>query len=269
METDPAARWKPWSAPAALIIGIAAALVGQAVILALAAAGGQSSSDLTPAESIVFTFVQDLCFVGAAIWLASRVARTRPGQFGLRRTSIALAIGLIVGGQILFDLVSTLWARALNLHQADKILDKLGADRSTVALVGAAVLTCVVAPICEEFLFRGYMFRALRNWRGPWVAAALVGLLFGAVHLGSAPAGDLVPLAAFGGILCVIYELTGSLLPCIALHCLNNSVAFGALENASAGTEVWLTVGALVSIGVVVSAVVRSWPGTDRPAAVL
>jgi membrane protease YdiL (CAAX protease family) len=50
------------------------------------------------------------------------------------------------------------------------------------------------------------------------------------VHAGSAPVVDLVPLAALGFALCVLYRYTGSLYPCIAAHALNNSFAFGELE---------------------------------------
>ena len=88
----------------------------------------------------------------------------------------------------------------------------------------------MVAPICEEFLFRGYVFTALRSWHGTWPAAVITGLVFGAVHAGSAPALDLVPLAGLGFGLCLLYRYTGSLYPCIAAHSLNNSLAFAALE---------------------------------------
>ena len=71
----------------------------------------------------------------------------------------------------------------------------------------------MVAPICEEFLFRGYIFTALRNWRGPWPAALITGLLFGGVHAGSAPVLDLVPLAALGFGLCLLYRCTGLAVP--------------------------------------------------------
>ncbi len=92
----------------------------------------------------------------------------------------------------------------------------------------SAGLTCVVAPICEEFLFRGYIFTALRNWRGTLPAALITGLMFGGVHVGSAPALDLVPLAALGFGLCLLYRYTGSLYPCMLAHSLNNSLAFSA-----------------------------------------
>jgi membrane protease YdiL (CAAX protease family) len=94
-------------------------------------------------------------------------------------------------------------------------------------MVAVAALVAVVAPMAEELFFRGYFFTALRNWRGLWPAAIITGLVFGAIHAGSSPAGFLAPLALLGFLLCLLYERTGSLYPCIALHSLNNSVAFG------------------------------------------
>ena len=53
----------------------------------------------------------------------------------------------------------------------DKLPQELGVDDSTAALLAVAFLVSVVAPVAEEFFFRGYFFTALRNWRGLWPAA--------------------------------------------------------------------------------------------------
>ena len=116
---------------------------------------------------------------------------------------------------------------------------------------------CVVAPICEEFLFRGFIFGALRNWRGPWIAAAITGVLFGALHAASAPAADLVPLAALGMLLCAVRQLTGSLYPAIALHALNNAIALGADE--SWGWQIPVTiVAAALAISLLIALALRA-----------
>src|SRR5207245_1111459 len=49
----------------------------------------------------------------------------------------------------------------------------------------------------------------------------------------SAPAVDLVPLAFLGFALCLLYQRTRSLYPCIVVHALNNSFAFAQLEEWS------------------------------------
>jgi membrane protease YdiL (CAAX protease family) len=263
-DRDPASRWRPWSALIALVGGVAGGLVVLALVAAIAAAAGVSPSRQTAAEDLIVLLGQDLGFVGVSLWLAHGVAPVRPWQFGLRRPAVLPALGLVVGGYVLFALLSNVWARALHLDQPDKLPQMLGAGRSTLALVCAAVLTCVVAPICEEFLFRGYMFRALRNWRGVWPAALIVGLAFGAVHVGSAPAGDLVPLGAFGVLLCVIYQRTRSLYPCIALHCVNNCIAFAGIEHAASAWYPALIVGGLAAVGGLLAAAVRWWPGQPQ-----
>jgi membrane protease YdiL (CAAX protease family) len=127
----------------------------------------------------------------------------------------------------------------------------------------------VVAPICEEFLFRGFIFTALREWRGTLAAAVLDGLLFGAVHIGSAPALDLVPLAGLGFGLCLLYRFSGSLYPGIVAHSLNNCLAFASLEEWSwqavvlivaALAGIWLVVRAAKLIGLIPE---PGLPGTD------
>ena len=146
------------------------------------------------------------------------------------------AVALVVGSLVLFYVVSYAWFTALHSSGAEKNLVKdLGGNTGTLGILAACAVTCVVAPICEELLFRGFIFRSLRNWRGVWPAAAITGVLFGAVHGLSAPAVDLLPLAFLGFVLCIVYQRSGSLYPCIALHVLNNAIAFGgrrALEDA-------------------------------------
>jgi membrane protease YdiL (CAAX protease family) len=124
-----------------------------------------------------------------------------------------------------------IWVAALGIHERDNLPDQLGADKSTLAMLAVAGLVCVVAPVAEEVFFRGYFFTALRNWKGVWPAAIITGVVFGAIHAGSAPVGYLVPLAVFGFGLCLLYWKTGSLYPCIVLHALNNSLAFGVSQH--------------------------------------
>jgi uncharacterized protein len=75
--------------------------------------------------------------------------------------------------------------------------------------------------------------------------------VFGGVHYGSAPALDLVPLAALGFGLCLLYRYTGSLYPCIAAHSLNNSIAFSSLERWG-WQAVVLVIAALAAIAALV-----------------
>ena len=81
----------------------------------------------------------------------------------------------------------------------------------------------VVAPLAEELFFRGYVFRSYLKTRGPLVAYGLSSLLFAALHL-NVPA--LLPILVLALAFCWAYQRTGSLVPSIVGHALNNSVAF-------------------------------------------
>jgi hypothetical protein len=181
-------------------------------------------------------------------------------QFGLRRPSVGwwVAAGLVLALLVSFIVLSAVWSALVHPEEEKELIKALGSNEGPVLLILSAALTCVVAPICEEFLFRGFIFRALRNWRGLWPAAVLTGLMFGAVHAGSAPAADLVPLAVLGFLLCLVYQYTGSLYPCIALHSLNNSLAFASLEGWSVGDAVALLLGALSLIALLALALMRA-----------
>jgi membrane protease YdiL (CAAX protease family) len=222
--------WRPWSSVLALVAGLGGALVGGLVVYLIATIAGSDLDNPPAAVDISATLLQDVAFIASAIVFAAMVTRPRPWHFGLRETRLRPAAGYVVGGYLVFITVAAVWSAVLNLHENDDVVEQLGADSSTVALIAVSVLVCVVAPMAEEFFFRGYFFGALRNWRGVWPAAVITGLVFGGIHVGSAPVGFLLPLAFFGFLLCLIYDRTRSLYPCMTLHCVNNSIAFGVGE---------------------------------------
>jgi uncharacterized protein len=231
---SPDMDWSPWTAPLALIGGLVLAAFGGLIVDIPAVLLGVklTSSHTPPGIEILDTVVQDIGFVLAAVYCAHLGGRVvRAWQFGLRRPGVGWrrAAGMVVLLLLVFLILSAIWS-ALENPGKEKLLEQLGTNEAASLLVLSAGLTCVVAPICEEFLFRGYIFTALRGWCGSLPAAAITGLIFGGVHAGSAPALDLVPLALLGFGLCLLYRFSGSLYPCIATHSLNNSLAFAALE---------------------------------------
>jgi uncharacterized protein len=252
----PVPRWPPWTAPLALVAGLVLAGLGGLVvdIPALALGVKVSTSHVPPGLAIADTFVQDLAFVLAAVFCARLGGQVVAAwQFGMRRPAVSwrAAVGLVLLLLLAFIVLSIIWT-ALFHPAKEKLLEQLGSNEGAALLVLSAGLTCVVAPVCEEILFRGFIFTALRNWRGTLPAALITGLLFGAVHAGSAPALDLIPLAALGFGLCLLYRRTGSLYPCFIAHSLNNSIAFAALEKWSVGDWAVLIVSALAGIGALV-----------------
>ena len=193
------------------------------------------SSKNSPAVNLVSDFVFDVGFVVTALYFASLKGRPRPEDFGFRRIALALGVGAFLAGGVGYYVVTAVYQSLVHLHGSDKLPQSLGVGSSTAALIGAGVFVCVVAPIAEEFFFRGFIFGALRRWHipiggrdiGTWVAAVITGILFGLAHTGSAAAQYLIPLGFLGFVLCLMRWRTGSLYPCIALHSVNNSLALG------------------------------------------
>ncbi len=86
------------------------------------------------------------------------------------------------------------------------------------------LLIVFAAPVTEEVCFRGMLFGGLRT-KLPRIAAALIcGLIFGVLHAITGVSA-VPPLIVFGFLLALLYEKTGSIIPGILLHMLNNSIA--------------------------------------------
>lgn len=258
---SPDMGWPPWTAVVALLGGLLLALIGGLIVDVPAAALGVkiTSHHTPPGIEIADTFVQDVGFVIAAAYTAHLGGRAvRAWQFGLRSPGVGWlsAAGLVVLLFVVFLVLSGIWSLLVNPGE-ETVLERLGTNEGAELLVLSAGLTCVIAPICEEFLFRGYIFTALRSWRGTWPAAVITALLFGGVHAGSAPELDLIPLAMLGFGLCLLYRYSGSLYPCIAAHSLNNSVAFAALEGWNVAQGLLLIIAALATITVLALAAIR------------
>jgi membrane protease YdiL (CAAX protease family) len=91
------------------------------------------------------------------------------------------------------------------------------------------ILGCVIAPVVEEIMFRGLLYRHIREWgrRTPrgfsiLLGALLVSFLFALIH----PQGFLAipPLMALAIMFALLREWRGSLVPSIVAHGINNGL---------------------------------------------
>lgn len=249
---DPAPRWPLWYAPVGFLAGFAITLFVSVIAGVIAtAAGADVEDDIPPAMVVVLTLLQGVILAGTAIFLANRTQRPRPWHFGLRRAPLWPSVGwaaLGLGGFFAFVLV---YSAIVTPDGEQSVTEDLGADESTLALIAAGLVVIVVAPLAEEFFFRGFFYRALRTRLGLLAAAAIDGLVFGLIHFTGSETLELLPiLAALGFMFCLVYERTGTLYTVIGLHAFNNSIAYGA------ETEKWalsLSLGAVMLAGCMVA----------------
>jgi membrane protease YdiL (CAAX protease family) len=236
---DALPRWPLWAPFAAMLGTLIVAVAGVGVIALVVELAGVDtvSGETPPGITIGGTYVQDLALIGSALLLARVLdPPLSPGKFGLRLTAWLPAAAWTLVAWFGFFAFATAWGLVLGITEEDDLPEELGVDGSTYALVAVSLLVCVLAPIAEELFFRGFCFTALRRTLGMLPAAALTGIIFGAIHLGGTDIEFIVPLMVFGFFLCLLYVWTGSLLPCIVLHALNNALALGVSQDWGAAT---------------------------------
>jgi len=95
-------------------------------------------------------------------------------------------------------------------------------DQSPLTLIGIFLGASVMAPIVEEIIFRGLILGACLRVMPPVAAILLNGLAFAAIH----PQGlaGIPPLMALGVMLAMLTYQTGSLVPAMVMHAVNNTV---------------------------------------------
>ena len=209
-----------WGALAALL-GVVAAL-GTAIVLSVPVAIVDNPTDgnLSDAATAVAQFLQEMSFLLVPFAIAAgRGASIREAvrRLGIRsfRPSALKWMAAAIGAYLLFAVAYV--AIAGEPHE-DNVAEGLGPVPIQILLI------VIAAPIGEEVCFRGMLFGGLRE-RLPRIGAALIsGAIFGALHATSG-ISVVPPLIVFGFILALLYEKTGSIIPGMLLHMLNNSIA--------------------------------------------
>lgn len=104
------------------------------------------------------------------------------------------------------------------------------------ALILLAPVVILGAPLGEELLFRGFLYRGLRRRFSVWPAALISGLVFGVIHISpesgrqAAATAILVPaLSLLGVALAHLYERRKSLVAPIAGHAAFNLIGYLAI----------------------------------------
>ena len=213
----PPSNWGPRGALLGAVMAIfAGLLLGMPALFFTDGEG-----DLTTAGNVIAQVGTVLGLLLVPLWLARSRGAATLGQ-ALRRLGVqrfrpsALKwMAAAVGSYLLFAL---LYSTLIFEPEQENIASGFGPVPIQVLLIvfGAA--------IAEEICFRGMLFGGLRE-RLPRVPAALIaGLVFGALHVFTGISA-VPPLIALGFVFCLLYEKTGSIVPGMLLHMLNNSVA--------------------------------------------
>lgn len=94
-----------------------------------------------------------------------------------------------------------------------------------LGLIVGFLCVSILAPLLEEMVFRGFIYRIFVKVWPVWLGSTLTALLFAGIHF---QFQTFIPLFFLGLILNSIYQRGGSLWASIGFHSLNNTIAFAA-----------------------------------------
>lgn len=164
---------------------------------------------------------------------AGRVRRELAARWSWRDARVGLAIG--AAGLVLTIPASMLWAAWVGQDQANSAVGEIfqGQQLGVTTAMAVFLVVWLVAPACEEVLFRGVLWRAMEHWRwNRWMILVVTTLVFSVAHL------ELLrtPLLLVVSIpVALARMLTGNLLGSIVAHQVNNFLPAVGLLLATTG----------------------------------
>ncbi|MGB1700811.1 MAG: lysostaphin resistance A-like protein [Nannocystaceae bacterium] len=204
--------------------------IGWLVVLALAAvAPGLMEGGWLYLVSPLQLAVCGLVYAGTVRWVGVKAEpmpahhlregpraepRTRLESVGVWAAHVVAAVAGSVLLAALMELVG------VEVDEQAKVLEAVGDGRVwTADLVALWIGAVALAPLAEEWVYRGLLFRRLRVWAPAWVAWSLPALIFAVSH------GNWSGLAIYawlGVVFANAYRMNGHLGSAVGVHAANN-----------------------------------------------
>lgn len=189
-------------------------------------------TELFNIEAAVLGVSQFFFILLPALWAVKRTPLPISGFFPPMSVQSAVGVLAFIAALASFQVFASGWAALQeslmpdNLREIFQTLQKeieamylslLKGDGLNLYL---AIAAGAVAPaICEEFLFRGFLFASLLKRMTPAAAIAVSGIFFGLIHFNPI---DVVALVGIGFLLGTAAYASGGLILPMALHFFNN-----------------------------------------------
>ena len=166
-------------------------------------------------------------------YLVARSEWFRPNRPNTRQISawrsLAIGVFLFLASFPVILLTGYGWALVIEFlnqigwsipYEPQPVVEILSGETTVMVRIVLVLMATVSAPIVEELLFRGAIYRFLKGRLSTMSAVALSAALFAAVHFNFA---GFAPLFVLGGFLCLSYEISGNLQTPILLHTIFNA----------------------------------------------
>lgn len=223
---------------------VAAPILALPLLFVLALLVHRGARTLSPGEVLVAAAVVSavaaglVAVLGATLLGHGSLAERLSSQLSLRWRLSDLGIGLALGvlGLAVTVPASLVWAHWVGENQADSAVGEVFRDQRLSPGWALILFFAVwlIAPLCEELVYRGVLWRAMEYWRlNRWVIFGVTTALFSLAHfVFSWSYSELLrtPLLIVITLpLALARLLTGNLLASIAAHQVNNFLPAVAL----------------------------------------
>lgn len=212
------------------VVGLIIAFFGLSAISSWFLNAPKAEPAVLKLEHIIPGALQFAVFpIGIMVFLYARnVSITE--AFGLSKVrigrAVAWAFGLLLALLPAFFLITDLAARKLGenaeLQPLVELYRAAVRERDYHVILHTFVAAAVIAPLAEEFLFRGYLYATLKRAIGALPSAVFGAVLFAAIHNNAVSLPGLFLLAL---ALTVAYEWSGSIWVPVFMHAFFNSLS--------------------------------------------
>ena len=139
-------------------------------------------------------------------------------DLGFKRFNIGKSLLYFVGFYgLMFGILIllTILTLATGINGDGETANASRAVQASLGLWPSILVTVIIAPIIEEILFRGILFKKLLEKHSLVFSVVIGGLIFAVMHLNPIQAIAVLPMGMY---LCVMYRQLGSIIPGIFLH---------------------------------------------------
>ncbi len=178
------------------------------------------------------TIILDVAVFLVIFWFLRNVYKKKIASLGFGRGNIYKNIFYGIAGYVgvipVILILGVLIYIILNIYEIkpppQPIVGLFLAEENLPLIFISSIIAAVFGPVMEEIFFRGVMYNAVKKKTGVFWAVFITSVLFSFLHTHAMTyfLVGFVPITILGMALAYLYEKTGSLIPSITLHVLNN-----------------------------------------------
>ncbi len=166
-----------------------------------------------------------LCLLGVPWLFSGRKILNLRRDYGATMTKRDIWAGLLIGVATQVVLLPIVYAPLAPFIDADELSaparNLVASADSTIGVVALVLLTVLGAPIAEEFLYRGLLFRGLKDWFAKWNQVGVVLAILGSAIVFAVSHFQVLQfpgLLVFGIVAGLALQVTGRLGTAVWIH---------------------------------------------------